>query len=184
MAKRATIQCSRCGRKFSMAAHLARHMSTTHASKSTKAKGGGSKAGYAAASVASAASGAAFAGAVRELQAHRADLAAQHSQVGAQIDALDAALAALGGTERHARPVRAAPTAPRRGRAPASGSLREHIARVMQAAGGGMGVRDIESAVLGSGYSTKSKNLGHAINKALSGMKNVKRVSRGVYQLR
>ena len=37
MAKRRRFKCAKCDRKFSMAAHLARHMSTIHASKKIKA---------------------------------------------------------------------------------------------------------------------------------------------------
>ncbi len=33
MAKRRTLKCSKCDRRFSMAAHLARHMNTIHKKK-------------------------------------------------------------------------------------------------------------------------------------------------------
>ena len=36
MAKRKTIKCSKCDRKFSMAAHLARHLGTIHKRKANK----------------------------------------------------------------------------------------------------------------------------------------------------
>ena len=36
MAKK-TLKCSKCSRKFSMPAHLARHMTSTHASPKKKA---------------------------------------------------------------------------------------------------------------------------------------------------
>ena len=37
MTKKRKFKCSKCDRRFSMAAHLARHMNTTHASKKVKA---------------------------------------------------------------------------------------------------------------------------------------------------
>ncbi|RMF81029.1 MAG: hypothetical protein D6744_07605 [Planctomycetota bacterium] len=175
-----------------MAAHLARHMNSMHQKTSKSAK---SKPAFRLPASASAGAfgGGAVAAAVRELQNQR-------SQLAEQIEALDNALAALGGV------VPSGAAAPRRnvalpkkrrkvagatkrtsasaGRAPAGGSLRDHLTRVLKAASGSMRVKELEAAVLKAGYRSKSKNLGHSINKALAKMKGVKRVGRGLYKLK
>ena len=173
MAKRKTHKCTRCGRKFSMAAHLARHMNTLHASKKVK--------GAKRASVATRArtyAGGGFGGALGSLRAFRDQLVDQRNEINRRMQAIDGALAALdAGT---AKPV---VVRRRRGKGPRAGSLKDYIARVLRGFARGKSVGDIATAVRKAGYKSNDKRLNHSVGKALAGMKNVNRVERGVYRL-
>ncbi len=104
------FQCSKCDRTFSMAAHLARHTSTIHATKARKktakkrtrkrkakrkvGRPKGVKKNVRRAARRPVARG--TAGLIRQLQAHQRVLSAKHAEVGAQIDAVSGAIEALG----------------------------------------------------------------------------------------
>ena len=104
------FKCSKCGRTFSMAAHLARHTSTIHATKARKKtakkrtrkrkaerkvrRPKGTKKKVRRARRRPVARG--TAGLIRQLQAHQRALSAKHAEVEAQIDAVTGAIEVLG----------------------------------------------------------------------------------------
>ncbi len=174
MAKSKTHKCTRCGRKFSMAAHLARHMNTLHASKKVKATKRASVA-----TRAKRGAGSDLGGALASLKAYRDQLSDQRTEIDNQMQAIDAALAALGAVTARSVVVRR-----RRGKGPRAGSLKEYIARVLRGLARGKSVKDIAAAVKKAGYKSKSKRWGHTVSKVLADMKDVTRVGRGVYRLK
>ncbi len=183
MAKQRRFKCAKCDRKFSMAAHLARHMNTLHASKKAKAtkKKGRAVANKKRASVArpagrTAASG--LGGALASVKAYRDHLSTQRSDIDNRMLAIDVAMAALGASTAKPVVVRR-----RRGKAPRGGSLKEYIARVLRGLVRGKSVGDIATAVKKAGYKSKDKRLNHSVGKALADM-NATRVGRGVYRLK
>ena len=185
MAKQRSFKCSKCDRKFSMAAHLARHMSTTHASetvKATKKKKRRAVAKKKRASVARPAGRSASGGlgaAIASMKAYRDHLAARRSEIDNRLQAIDAALAAIGSTVP--KPVVARR---RRGTKPRGGSLKEYIARVLRGLTKGKSVKDIAAAVVKAGYKSKDKRLSQSVGKALAQMNKVTKVGRGVYRLK
>jgi len=185
MAKRKTLKCSKCDRKFSMAAHLARHMSTTHGAKKAATSSRkrrvlpAERVAGSAASVQGGFAASGFEDLIDELRAYRRSLDAQRQQLDENVAAIDAALTVLGAAIT--KPVVARH---KRGKGPSAGTLKDHIARVLRGRSKGLSRKDITVAVLKAGYKSKSKTLNHAISKALADMKNVSRVGRGVYRLR
>ncbi len=173
MAKQRRLKCTKCDRKFSMAAHLARHMSTLHASRKIKAAKRASVAARVERGV-----GSGLGGVLDSLEAYQDRLAAQRHEIDNRIQAIGAALAALGAGTK--------PVVARRGRGkrPRGGSLKEHIARVLRGLVRGHSVGDIATAVKKAGYKSKDKRFNHTISKTLSGMKDVARVGHGVYRLK
>jgi hypothetical protein len=112
----------------------------------------------------------------------------------AQRDALDKQISQLQGLAGQApeMPQVTAKVGKRPGRNPgrwpkaarASGKpLAEYVREVLAAAPHGMGLKDIEAAVLAAGYPTKAKTLYAPVVKALAKI-GTKRVGRGVYRLR
>ncbi len=166
MAKRRRFKCAKCDRKFSMAAHLARHMSTLHASKKVKAT---KRARVA--TRAKQGAGSDLGGVLGSVKAYRDRLADQ-------VQAIDAALAALGAGAAKPMVVRR-----RRGQGLRGGSLKVYIARVLRGLARGKSVKDIATAVKKAGYKSKDKRFNHTVGKALADM-NVTRVERGVYRLK
>ncbi|MCH7592749.1 MAG: C2H2-type zinc finger protein [Planctomycetes bacterium] len=174
MAKRRRFKCTKCGRKFSMAAHLARHMNTTHASKKVKATKRVSVA-----TRAKRGAGSDLGGVLGSLKAYHDRLTVQRNEIDSQMQAIDAAMATLGAGA--ARPVIVRRS---RGKGPRAGSLKEYIARVLRGLVRGKSVKDIAAAVKKAGYKSKSKRWGHTVSKVLADMKDVTRVGRGVYRLK
>jgi hypothetical protein len=184
MAKRRRFKCSKCDRKFSMAAHLARHMSTLHASK--KAKAAKKKKGRVVAkkkrtavskpAARTAASG--LGGALASMNAYRNHLSAQRSEIDNRIQAIDGALAAMGSGSAKLVVARRKPD-----KRPRGGSLKDYIARVLRGLARGKSVGDIAAAVKKAGYKSKDKRLSQSVGKAMAEMRNVTRVERGVYRL-
>jgi hypothetical protein len=125
-------------------------------------------------------------GVAQHLNAALSELYAQRSSLDAQIESIERTLGEVGAAVPAAPARRAAATpGPGRGRrGPRSGSLKEHIANVLSAAGGVMSVKDITDAVIASGYKSKNKTLGKSVGIALTQMPNVKKVSRGKFGLR
>jgi uncharacterized C2H2 Zn-finger protein len=195
MARTRKFKCPKCDRTFSMAAHLARHMNTLHASKARKkvAKKKVARkrrvkrarrrvlrmAARSKAARPRLATGPARM--IGDMRAYRGTLAAQRSELDTQIAAVEQALSALGATGR-ARARRAT----RRGRVAGmrKGSLKDYVGRVLQAHGRPMAVKDVTTAVQRAGFKTRNKTLAKSIGIALSQMPNVKKVSRGVFRLR
>jgi uncharacterized C2H2 Zn-finger protein len=189
MAKVRKFKCPKCGRRFSMAAHLGRHMNTMHASRrgkklvSKKATRRARKRVARPAVRAGAARrpAARATGALRAIRAYRQTLVARRAELDSRVNAIDRALAALGAVSR--------PVAARAARAPRSagsrtGSLKYFIERVLSAGKGPMAVKDTTAAVLKAGFKTRNKTLAKSVGVALSQMANVVKVSRGRFRLR
>lgn len=189
MAKIRKFKCSKCNTRFSMAAHLGRHMNAAHASKMKRKLGRKKLAKHAQRRVVGPAARAAavrrpalgLAGVMRRMQACHETLAAQRTELDSQIGAIDQALSALGATWPTAETQGARA---HRGAAPRKGSLKDFVATVLRAGGGPMGVKDVTSVVLRAGYELKNKALAHSVGVALSEMAKVTRVARGQYRLR
>ena len=102
MAKRRKFKCSKCDRRFSMAAHLARHLNTMHASKKAKAAQKKKRRAVATKKPASVATRAGrgarsdLGDVLGSLNAYRDQLADQSNEIDNQVQAIDAALMALG----------------------------------------------------------------------------------------
>ena len=92
MAKTRKFKCSKCDRRFKMAAHLARHTSTIHAAK-RKAKSAKKKATKRPVSRRSMMAVGAMIGQFRQ---YRRQLRDQRETLDSQIVAIDNALAAIG----------------------------------------------------------------------------------------
>jgi uncharacterized C2H2 Zn-finger protein len=181
-------KCPKCDRTFAMPAHLARHQNTTHGAKRTKmvARRKATKritkrmVRYAGRS-AKPATWSQTGPLLLQMQAYRNDLLAQRTQVNSQIDAIDKALAAMGGTIR--APMRKLGRGRRGGRT-RPGSLKSHIEGVLRGHTGAMAVKDVTAGVLKSGFTTKNKTLAKSVGVALSQMPNVRRVARGKFRLK
>ena len=115
----------------------------------------------------------------------------------AQVDKVDAEIAALRG-EVKPTPAPAAPKAKRkrkggpkkklkkkakakRGR---KGTLVEAITKVLKSADGPLKVAQIAKAVVKAGYKTKSKNVPNVIREALTRVPGIKKASRGQYTMK
>ena len=187
-AKARKFKCSKCDRTFAMAAHLARHQSTTHGTKSRK-KAVRSKAARPTARTmlrrARRGTGRApqsqAAPLLLQMQTYRDNLLAQRAQVSLEIDAIDKALAAMGGAVR--APGRKS-IGGRRGGGARAGSLKSYIERVLSAGGGKMAVKDVATAVRKAGFKTRNRTLAKSVGVALSEMSNVRKVSRGTFCLK
>lgn len=127
-------------------------------------------------------------GAIAGIRAARDELATQRDALDTQIQALDAALRTVGGGVstggggaggRGRRGRRG----PRPGRGPRAGSLKDHIVKVLNRAGGAMRVKDIATAVVSSGYKSKNKTLAKSVGVALRDLRGVKRVGRGRFRI-
>ena len=115
---------------------------------------------------------------VRHMQAYRAKLVSERDALTRQLEAIDRALATMGGASPAGRP---------RGKAAAGGrpgSLKDHITRVLESTGQPMRVAEITDSVLASGFQTKNQTLAKSVGVALTQMSNVKKVSRGVFGLK
>ncbi len=185
------FKCSKCDRTFSMAAHLARHQNTLHAAKGRKrtvkkrrAKRAGRKmvrrVGARAKRTRRVAAGG-TAPLVRQMHMYRDNLVAEQSRVTEQIDAIDRALAALGTT---ARVPAAKPGPRRRAGGVRRGSLKYYVERVLRAGGSPMAVKDVTVGVRKAGFKSKNKTLAKSVGIAMSQMRNVAKVSRGVFRLK
>lgn len=200
MAKKG-FKCGTCGRSFLMAAHLARHVSTTHGAggKSSVKKGAAKRgkmraAGRPLARPMMAAGSPSF---VHDMRAYHDSLVAERDALEGRIVAVQNAIAALngsaGGPAVHARPaVRVAVARGPKGRPgkkrggggrrPEGGALRDFVIKVLRASDAPLGVKEISSRVIAAGYPTASKDLSKAVSNMLPNVKEVKRVDRGLYR--
>ena len=188
---RKKIKCSRCSRTFSMPAHLARHMNTTHASPAARAarqrRGIGAVKGVRRRSSTVMAGGdASFADSadlLNGIQAYHETLLAKRDQIDLELSALGGALSALGSTS--ASPARiGAPKRGRRGAGAREGSLKSFIVKVLGHQSTPATPKEIASKVLRSGYQSKAKDLTKAVSNALPELKKIKKVGFGKYCLR
>lgn len=173
MPKRKPFVCKACGRKFSMAAHLARH-SRVHEPKQPRQSAKRTRR-----PIRSSGESGQFGTLVASLRGSHQALTAERNALDAQITALESALAAMG-----------AASASRNAKPPASktqyrpGSLKAYIQRVLSDAGTPMPVGEITASVVRGGFKSKNKTLGTSVGIALADMPTVRRVKRGVYGLR
>ncbi|MHC4092112.1 MAG: HTH domain-containing protein [Planctomycetota bacterium] len=181
------FKCSKCDRTFAMAAHLARHVSTTHAAKGRKktAKKKARKRKVRRAKVARRSARrpvtGGTAGLIRQMQVHQRRLTAQHADLEARITGITSAIEAMGAAGAAPQPVRRRRRRrARRGARP--GSLKDLIVKVLRGKGRPMRAGEIASRVKKAGYKTKSKNLPNMVSNALATMAGVRKVARGVYR--
>ncbi len=201
---RAKFRCKRCKRSFKMAAHLARHKSTIHAPKKrkvAKAKTTRKKAKRStvrrkvvrtvAASRAkigpirmSSTGVSGFAGIIDAMNAQQSELLTQRTSLDAQIDAFARAMETIGA----ATPTRVTRRVGKKRRRPVEavgrpGSLKSYIVRVLRQSSKPMSLQDIGTRVKKAGYKTKAKDVAKSVSNKLAGLKSVKRVGYGKYQL-
>jgi|GEM_PF-7062179 len=114
-----------------------------------------------------------------------AALAAARDQLVVQRSAIERKISAIEMVMSDAKAPIAAPTGRGRGRhGPRAGSLKEYIGRVLSARGDVMGVGEIATSVVRTGYKTKNKTLAKSVGIALTQMSNVERVARGKFRIR
>ncbi len=197
---RAKFKCARCGRKFSMAAHLARHKSAKHGWKSKRKKtvrskapkagkrgGAGRRRAVGVAGAGAAAGGAAHL--IGEMQTYHGELTSRRAALEAQITAVATALDAMGeaGAARPRRPsarkVGRRVTRRGNGRLRGGASLKAFIARSLRKSSKPLGPTEIASAVLKAGYKTTSKNFVRRVSNALLGLKGLRKAGRGKYTM-
>ncbi len=208
-----SLKCPKCERKFSMPAHLARHVNSTHSAKSRKKiatkrarkskakrrvgrpKGSGKKkVGRPRKRVAAAAVAIGGAGArlIADMRSFHNDLVARREALDGEIAGLALAMETLGGTtvaaarRKRRAPKRAAPA--RRGRRRSAGRLRtgslsDHVFRVLKKSKRPLGPADISAKVVAAGYSSKAKDLAKAVSNSLAKLKGVKKVGLGKYRV-
>lgn len=174
MPKRKSFACTKCGRKFSMAAHLARH-SRVHVLKRSKRV---PRHTMRTARASTAVPGQ-FGSLIAQLRdSHRA-LAAERNALDTQVAALESALAVMGA----ASASRNGATSARASSEYRTGSLKAYIQRVLSDSGSPMPVAEVTDAVVRAGFKSKNKTLGTSVGIALAEMPTVRRVRRGVYGL-
>ncbi len=180
MAKTGKFKCLKCKRRFKMAAHLGRHMSTIHAAKGKPARKKAAKRAVKRTGRRPAVGVAASL--VAQLRGCQREFVDSREALSARIAALDDALAALGGGVPKRKP------GPARGRRPAKGprpgSLKDFIGRVLRARRGPTSVKSVTAGVLKAGFKTKNKRLAKNVGGALADMPNVAKVGRGQYRLK
>ena len=182
MAKR-KFKCPRCDRRFSMAAHLARHVNTIHRRKAKKKalkKRAPARGRTGIRSVRTASSSGA-AGVLASLRTYQAELSARVAALDSQMGAVDGAMRALGTapSRKAARRVkkRGGGVGGRR-----AGSLKDFIARALRQVSTPQSPRQIAARVKKIGYKSKAKDLTKAVSNALPQMNNVKKVGFGRYR--
>lgn len=198
------LSCPKCSRKFSMPAHLARHMNTIHAAGGAKTATSGKRLGRPKGSTnkrpATVAASTSFGGPARllsDMRAYHSDLSAQRMTLDTQIEAVANAMQTLGGsTPAMAPPAKSTGavklgrpkgSGARRGRppgqAPRKGSLKDYIVRVLGQVSKPLSPNDIGTRVVKAGFKTKAKDLTKAVSNTLPTLKNIKRIGFGQYQL-
>lgn len=133
----------------------------------------------------------AMAAAYSGLTTARAALVAQHAELARQVAEIDRMIANMGGGRgtSTAFPSAGRPTATTttaRGGDDSgyrSGSLKEKIHQILSGAGGAMSVKDITEGVRASGYKTKNKTLAKSVGIALTDMRGVRKIGRGMYRM-
>lgn len=188
---KSSLKCAKCGRTFSMPAHLARHMSAGHGTGGASKTRAAGKRGPGRPTRAAVSFGGEGAGRIAgEIHAYVSELSAQRDAIDAQIEAMSGILSMVGstpsvvrsaGVARRGRPAKAGRVGGG-GRRPEGGSLRDFVLKVLRQSSSAMGVKDISGAVIRSGYKTASKDLSKAISNLLPQVKEVKKVDRGMYK--
>lgn len=182
---RTKFKCTKCDRKFSMAAHLARHMASHNkAGRSVvKASGRGPGRPKGSKNKASITSGTNFSLAghgdiVQQMENYRRDLENQRQQIDQALEGITTALRAFGSSGSMKRPVGRP-----RGSSSRAGSLKSYIIDVLKKSKKPMSPREISAATLKAGYPTKSDDLTKAVSNALPQIKQAKRIGFGMYKM-
>jgi len=173
---RKSLKCAACGRRFSMPAHLARHVNSVHARRSTSLGPGRGPGRPRSPSAGSAAD------LVNQMQDYRAGLLARRESIDSEIAAIGNALQAMGTPAPAGRPSRRKRSTERPRRAPGP-PLRFHILKALRKQGTPMTPQEIADAVLRAGYRSTAKNMTTSVRAVVSVMAEVKRVDFGRYQL-
>lgn len=204
-----TFKCSRCKRKFSMAAHLGRHMKAIHGAKGgrksaapkakkVKRRVGRPKGARTAVGLRAVRKGvpaiSAFGGETvrlfRDLQAYHGKLTAQRTALDAQLEVVAGAMDAFSPAKpakrvrrklaKRGRPARKGRPAKPAGR---PGSLKDYIGRVLRQTTRPMSPREMGVGAVKAGFKTKSKDVTKAVSNTLPKMRGIKKVGFGKYQL-
>ena len=172
MARTGKFKCAACGRTFSMAAHLGRHMTTIHGAKAAKAKAKWRVQTDDPAQL------------LNDVRAWRSELAAQQAQLAVQLAALDQLRETLGSTAPKPTAGRALKGRRIRGGhgGAREGSLKSYLDRVLRATRRPMRRAEVTAAVLKAGYKSRSKTLAKSVGVALRTMSGVKKIGRGVFR--
>ena len=189
---RKKLKCSRCSRMFSMPAHLARHMNTTHASPAARAArqrmaGRKGRPGRRPGATAVLSGGdVAFtdsANLLSGIQSYRENLLARRDQIDLELSALGNALSALGSAQTG--PAKSGgQKRGRRGAGAREGSLKSFIVKVLGRQSTPATPKEIAFKVMRSGYKSRAKDLTKAVSNALPELKAIKKVGFGRYSLR
>ena len=207
MAK-SSIKCPKCPRRFSMAAHLQRHLNSTHGGRGGKKRaarkrsgaGGrrrgrplGSKMNRRSNSLGIMGSGSISAvQLLGNMQTVHAELLDQRNAIDREIDVVTQAMRVMGahpaaGGRKPRRPVgrpkRRGPGRPKGSGGGRSGSLKDFIVRVLGQTTQALSPQDIGQRVKQAGFKTKARDLTKAVSNTLPDVKGIKRVGFGQYRL-
>ena len=184
---RKKFKCPKCDRRFSMAAHLARHVSTIHrrnAKKQAPRRAAKRAPVRRRGQVLRVQTGSSIgaAGVLASLRTYHEELSAQVTALDSQMNAVAGAMQALGTTPspRVARPLKKRGGGGDGGRA---GSLKDFIVRALRQVSTPQSPRQIAARVKKIGYKSKAKDLAKAVGNALPLMKRVKKVGFGKYRV-
>lgn len=196
---RRTIKCIKCKRKFSMPAHLARHMNSIHGGgRNTKVAGRTTRRiPLGRAMISKASTGNAVSRLLGEMDRSRHDLSLQRDTLDAEIQSIEAAMEAMNGQSngvsmlssrrngKVGRPRKDVQFGPRRGRPVGSrnGSLKQAIVKVLKQKSIAMAPREIAAAVKASGYKSLAEDLTKVVSNTLPELISVKKVGRAQYKL-
>ena len=186
------FKCPKCERSFSMAAHLARHANTIHASRRrlkptarrkpgiARARRIGRPKGSRSFARANASGGDGAARLISQMQSFYSELTSRRSNLDAQIAGMESAINILGAApqgrstgRKLGRPA---------GSGSRTGSLKDTIVRVLRQRAVALSPREIAARVVKAGYKTSTKNLTKAISNTLPEINNVRKVGRGLYR--
>lgn len=188
--------CMKCDRRFSMPAHLARHMNTIHASRAMKLarkKAGrrgkvgrpkGSRGRAPSPAIARAAGPMSADGGTYVLSImrdHHANLTAQRTMLDRELAALSSAINTMGGGPALGK--RGSPRGRPATRAGREGTLKQYITQVLKQYSTPIGPREIAGAVKKAGYRTKAHDLTKAVSNTLAGLNGVRKVGFGMYRM-
>lgn len=177
-----SFKCTKCNRRFSMAAHLARHTNAMH----SRGRRSASKAGFSARRKSTALGfGGGISGGASELisvmQTYHEELIEKRSSLDMEMETISSAMQALGAavSSSSTRSYRTSSTPVAR-----AGSLKDFIVRVLGQSNKPMSPNEIGTRVLKAGFKTKARDLTKAVSNALPELKpQIMRLGFGQYAL-